>query len=111
AGVRSELDRISRICADDSGGEACSASVAGMPRRTLVMIATKTSFRVIFIGDLPSFGSTNHTRNEHGAAPTALLVNADKVYSRGERRCSLSDSSSSATRSSLQRGYLGVRRF
>jgi hypothetical protein len=38
------------ICADDSGGEACSASVAPVPRRTaLVMIATRTSFRMIFM--------------------------------------------------------------
>jgi hypothetical protein len=40
------------ICADDSGGKSCPAPVMCMPRRrtTLVMIATKPSRRVIFIG-------------------------------------------------------------
>ena len=43
------------ICADDTGGESDSASVVCMPRRrtVLVMIATKTSFRVILIGFSP----------------------------------------------------------
>ena len=70
AAVRSGLDRISMICADDSGGESCPAPVICMPRRrtTLVMIATKTSFRVIFIGlSGPPFRSADYTRNEHGA--------------------------------------------
>src|SRR5258708_214120 len=45
ASERSGLDRISVICADDSGGESCPAPVICRPRRrtTLVMIATKTN--------------------------------------------------------------------
>src|SRR5262249_36618666 len=48
-------DRICMICADDSGGDSCPAPVVCMPRsRTkLVMIATKASFRLIFIGLFP----------------------------------------------------------
>src|SRR5439155_11685570 len=55
--VRSGLDRICMICADDSGGGSCPASVVCMPRRRteLVMIATKASFRVIFIGLFPHY--------------------------------------------------------
>ncbi len=40
------------ICADESGGESCPASAMCVPknRTTLAMIATKTSFHVIFAG-------------------------------------------------------------
>src|SRR2546423_15162241 len=67
--VRSGLDRICMICADESGGEAGPAAVVCMARRktTLVMIGTKTSFRVIFIDlFLRRSDRLTNTGNEHG---------------------------------------------
>jgi hypothetical protein len=92
AAVRSGLDRISIICADDSGGEACSASVACMPsRRTvLVTIATKTSFVRFSLVYPPSFASANHTRRIvnwrfHALAGSAMRQTQPRLSRKCER--------------------------
>src|SRR5947208_691318 len=79
AAVRSGLDRISLICAGESGGVSCPACVVYMPRRRtmVVMIAIKALVRVIFIGLFPRRSDTLiHTQVQDEPGHGALCTTA-----------------------------------